>query len=655
MRYQRTILICIILLLSISTVSASELDIAREAGKEYAKADEIVMVDGPFFIKDKPYYTIDYMSIGELKGSLVYDPNKTAFITDKEIIRKALATKDLKSLTMWDPLFYSVGDSQKIPLAARYETQNVRNFATFSTITDEEMQLLEAFLQEYQELASSIAESSRITNSILYPNDRIKFSYSRASPGILVEVDQSQTQEGRFSYEGLETLINAYENAYPHYQDMASYLTEFGGGLEEYPPGARIREKWGVEMTKESILQEIYLVNQNGETMKTEIQLRKDILSYPYEKQIEQAEERLGKQKKGICGPTLILILGLLPLLLLFYFTKRPKRPSSVNPLLLLSILLIGIAVPVLSQDSTFKVPTAEELMSQKVESIEKVQIEILAEEIDEETVRDLLGGFRLIMEGEYVVVRGPYYYYGTPNYLFEIFKEGESTGKGFLVDASTLRLVADQRMAFQLMKTRFLADMIQTRPIYRDVNPLTIAEEVERAGPPLSIFLTNLTENMKMGQRLEESLISKPDFETVMNLTKTYVQGYIVLQNIERAAPSSDARSTTHGFLDKKVWLEAYARSMMGLSADEYLEARRAQYYGRTLNRLPLMQTLSAMGMRPSKAQIVHDLTSDLIYDNIYLWRLGRIRDPNLFARLAFKEGTYTLPQIPNATSPTE
>ncbi len=654
MRYQSTILVCIILLLSISTVSASELDIVRETGKEYVKIDEIVMVDGPFFIKDKPYYTIDYMSIGELKGSLVYDPTKTAFVTDKEIIRKALATKDLKSLTMWDPLFYSVGDSQKIPLAARYETQNVRNFATFSTITDEEMQLLEAFLQEYQELASSIAESSRITNSILYPNDRIKFSYSRASPGILVEVDQSQTQ-GRFSYEGLETLIKAYENTYSHYQDMAAYLTEFGGGLEEYPPGARIREKWGVVMTKESILQEIYLVNQNGETMRTEIQLRKDILSYPYEKQIEQAEERLGKRKKGICGPTAILILTIASLLILAYFKKRPNRPSSVNPLLLLSILLIGIAVPVLSQDSTFKVPTAEELMSQKMESIEKVQIEILAEGIDEETTRSLISGFRLIMEGESVVVRGPYYYYGTPNYLFEIFKEGESTGKGFLVDASTLRLVADQRMAFQLMKTRFLADMIQTRPIYRDVNPQTIAEEVERADPPLSVFLTNLTENMKMGQRLEESLISKPDFETVMNLTQTYVRGYIVLQNIERATPSTKAKAVTQGFLDKKVWLEAYARSMMGLSADEYLEGRRAQYYGRTLNRLPLIQTLSAMGMRPSKAQIVHDLASDLIYDNIFLWRLGRIREPNLFTRLAFKEGTFTLPKIPNATSPTE
>ena len=92
-------------------------------------------------------------------------------------------------------------------------------------------------------------------------------------------------------------------------------------------------------------------------------------------------------------------------------------------------------------------------------------------------------------------------------------------------------------------------------------------------------------------------------------------------------------------------LWLEAYGRVIKGLSADEYLEARRGQYRGRSLNRLPLMQQLAGMGMNPSKAQVVHDLTSDLIYDNTFLWHYGRVEDPNLFARLSFKEGTYTLP----------
>ncbi len=655
MTFKRTVYTLLILLLLVPAVSGTVLDSAREAGLQYVKFDEIVMADGPFFIQDQPYYILDYMTLGELEGSLVYDPAKKTFVTDQEIMRKALAIKDLKSLTMWDPLFFSVGDSSKIPLAARFETQNVRNFAAFSTLTDEEMQLLEAFLQEYQELASSIAESSKITNSILYPNDRIKFSYSRASPGILIDVDQSQTQ-GRFSYEGLETLIKAYENTYSHYQDMASYLMKFGGGLEEYPPGARIREKWEVVMTKESILQEIYLVNQNRETMKTEIQLRKDILTYPYEKQIDEAEKRLGLEKrKSICGPTLILILVLLPLLVLSYFKKIPPRPSFFIPFLMITIILAGIAVPALSQDATFKVPTAEELMSQKVRNIDEVPIEILAEDIDEENARDLLRDFRLIMEGESVIVRGPYYYFDNPVYLFDIVKDGESTGKGFLIDATTLRLIGDQRIAFQLLKTRFLADIIERKPLYKDIDIQAIAREAENAAPPLNLFLANLTENIETGTKLEENLILRPDFKTLMNLTRIYVQGYITLQKIERATPSTEAMTATKGFLGKKAWLEAYARSMMGLSADEYLEGRRAQYYGRTLNRLPLMQKLSAMGMRPSKAQIVHDLTSDLIYDNIYLWRLGRIRDPNLFARLAFKEGTYTLPQIPNATSPTE
>lgn len=650
MKAQKFAFICLILFFCISVVSATELDVVREAGKEYAKFREKLMIDGPFYVEDRPYYIVDYMFKEDVKGSLVYDLTYRQFVTDKEIMRKAFATRDLRSLTMWDPLFYAIGDSSKIPLAAKYETQNVRNFAAFSTITDEERDLLETFLEDYEKLARSIAETSELTNSILYPEGGVKFAYSRSPPNILIEIDESKARGG-FSYEAFAQLIDAYDRVYSNYQDLIFDLKSFAGGLEEYPPGAVIREKWEVEMTKEGLLQEINLVDQNGQALNNEIGLRRDILSYPYETQIKDAEERLGK-KRGICGPTSILILTLVSLLVLSYFRRRPPKPPFFIPLFLTTAILLWVATPVLSQGSTFEVPTAEELISQKISDVDKVPIEILAEGIDEGTARDLLRGFRLIMEGEGVYVRGPYYYYGRPNYLFDIVKDGESTGKGFLVDASALRLVASQRMAFQLLKTRFLADMIERKPLYRDVDAKAIAKEAEGAEPPLGVFLTNLTENIEAGKKFEEDLITRPDFETVMNLTKIYVQGYITLQNIERAAPSSDARAVTHGFLNEKVWLEAYARTMMGLSADEYLEGRRAQYTGRTLNRLPLMATLSAMGMSPSKAQVVHDLSSDLIYDNIFLWRLGKVKDPNLFARLAFKEGTFTLPKVLNQTS---
>jgi hypothetical protein len=51
-------------------------------------------------------------------------------------------------------------------------------------------------------------------------------------------------------------------------------------------------------------------------------------------------------------------------------------------------------------------------------------------------------------------------------------------------------------------------------------------------------------------------------------------------------------------------------------------------------------------MGLKPSKAQVAHDLTSDLIYDNVYIWRKGTITNPAIFARLAFREGTFTVPK---------
>ena len=469
MRLKIIVPLIFILLFSLTPlVSGSVLDEAREAGLKHVEIDEIILTDGPFFIKDQPYYILEYMSMGESKGSLVYNPAKKSFEKDNEIIRKALATRDLKSLTMWDPLFYSIGDSSKIPLGAKYETQNVRNFADFSNITREKRAVLETFLQDYERLASRIAETSKITNQILHPNDRIKLIYSRTRPNYRVEVDEETTQ-GRFSYEGFEELISAYDKAYFEYSVMTNRLKEFGGGLEEYRPGAKIREKFEVEMTKESILEEIYLVDQNGEALRTEIQIRKDILSYPYNDQIDKSMDRLGEKKKGICGPSIVLILMLLPLLLIFYYRKKPPSTSLIISLLLLTIIFVLSASPALSQEATIKIPTALELMSQKITDTEKVPIEILAYGIDEEKAREMLEGFQLIMEGESVIVRGPYYYSGTPNYFFDIVKDDESTGKGFLVDATQLRLVANQRMAFQLLKTRFLKEMIEQKPLFKD------------------------------------------------------------------------------------------------------------------------------------------------------------------------------------------
>lgn len=607
------------------------------------------MVDGPFYLADRPYYVIDYMLRGESKGSLVYDPTLKEFVTDSEVMRKVFATRDLKTLTLWDPLFYAIGDYTKIPLAAKYETQNVRNFAEFAILTEEEQRQLDLFLEDYEKLSEDIAECSKVTNSILYPKEAYSFKYSRSPPNILIEIYETSAR-GHFSYEGFQQLLKIYDKIYSDYLQLGLDLNAFAGGLEEYPPGTTIREKWEIVVTKESILKEIELANMNAQKLDSEISVRKDILSWDYRDRISMAKERLGIEevprapKKGICGPTFVLLIALT---LIFLLYKR----RLILPILLTGAVLALISTPILSQE--FRIPTPEELISQKVTSPEEVSIEIAATGIDEATAKEVLRGFPLFLKGESVVVRGPYYYYGEPNYIFDIVKGKEPTGYLFLVDAVNFRLIGDQRKAFQLQKARFLADLIEGKPLYQGANIEAIAEEAEKATtPPLDMFLSNLTENIREGKKLEQEMVERPDFETLKELTKHYIQGFILLQNIERLTSPSEAMKLTHGFSERMLWLEAYGRVSRGLSADEYLEARRSQYRGRTLNRLPLMQQLAGMGMLPSKAQVVHDLTSDLLYDNIFIWHLEKVEDPALFARLAFKEGTFTMPSIFNTTT---
>ena len=631
-----------------SSVSASDIDTLREAGANYIQG-EVMMIDGPLYVNDQPYYVIDYMLLGEVRASLVYDSASKRFVTDNEIMRKVFATKDLKSLVIWDPLFYAIGDYTKIPLAAKYETQNVRNFAGFASLTGEERAQLNTFLEDYEKLARDIAECSRITNSILYPEETYLFEYSRSPPNIVVEIYGSSAR-GHFSYEGFEQLLGIYDKIYSDYLQLGLDLNAFAGGLEEYPPGTTIREKWEVVLTKEGILKEIELVGANGQVLDDEIAVRGDILSWPYDTRIDTARERLGitEEEEGVkkvYGPLLILLIGLAVLFLL-RFRRKLLGPSVF--IFLAAMILAGTAASL----SSSSIPSYEELISQKITNVSQVQIEISAEGIDEETARDILEGFPLLLEGEGIIVRGPYYYDGQPNYIMDIVKDGEPTGYLFLIDGTTHRMVGSQRTAFQLQKARFLADMIKGKALYQDVNISALAEEAEKTDiPPLELFLTNLTINAEEGKGLEQTHIERPDFETVRELAQHYLRAFVLLQNIERVTSPTEAKAITHNFSEQMLWLEAYGRVTKGLSADEYLESRMGKYRGRSLNRLPLMMDITATGINPSKAQVVHDLTSDLFYDNTFLWHLGKVEDPNLFARLAFKEGTFTLPGTANTT----
>jgi hypothetical protein len=652
--------ILLICLLTIQPVFADARDNVRKAGAEYAKPLEVIMVDGPMYANGHAYYVADYVNPDSIvAASLVYDTSSRNYVSDEETIRKVLATKDLKKLTTADPLFFALGDPSNLLFASKYETENVRNFAFFSSITPEERNILEIFLQDYEKVMEDVANVSTITQDILYWDNSLEIHYFNSPPSVEMELKEGFSG-GRFSYEDFEKLVSSYDSLYNDYLKLSTDLAAFAGGLPEYQPGAIIREKWEVQITKEGILEEIELIEENGAQMRIDIDLRKDILSHPYTPQISEAAKRLGvnpnSSSKGVLSSitnvlikfkTIIFGIFGIGALILFHRDRKPPEKGLQHILLAGTVLLSLIALPISYGDSLVKIPTMGELISQKVGINETVPYNNLAIGIDDNVVEELILGFRLMFKGETVEVRGPFNYYDKPYYFFDIKRENVSTGHGFLVDAEKYRLVGDQRKAYQLLKTLLFSDLLKDKPLYTGENPDLIEKVAkETLESPLDFFLTNLSVNVREGVALEKELIENPDFKILLNLTEHYVEAFVLIQNINQLIPLKDSEKLTGG-LSKKLYLfDAYSRATRGLSSQEYLQGRIAQYRGRTLNRLPLISSLSIMGLKPSKAQVAHDLTSDLIYDNVYIWRKGTITNPAIFARLAFREGTFTVPK---------
>ena len=633
---------------------------AREKGLQYAKPLEVVMVDGPFYVAGDSYYVAEYVKPdSSTAASLVFDESSSTFTSNPETIRKVLATKDLKKLTVADPLFFALGDPSLLVWASKYETQNVRNFAGFSSITTEERNILEVFLKDYEDVMNRVANASFLTQNILYPDDAIEINLIVSPPSIEVEL-RKDFSGGHFSYEGFEALLSSYDALYHDYLRLSSDLAAFAGGLPEYQPGAIIREKWDVQITKEGILAEILLIEENGAQIKSDIDLRRDVLSYPFEMQVKEAQKRHGMNPTpppsgvasvitGLFARIKNLVLGLFGLGGFILIARRRGPPGKgLLHIVLIGILLAGLLTPIVSYSvSEEPIPTMEELISKKVGAGDAIPYTNLAKGLNDSVVEELLGGFRLVFKGETAEVRGPYSYYKKPYYFFDLKKDGASTGNGFLVDAESFRLVGDQRQAYQLLKTLLFAELLKKKPLYVDIDAGVIERHAkETLESPLDLFLANLSVNIKEGAALEQELVKNPDFELLLNLTGHYVEAFILMQNINQLTGERESLRLTEGFSKKLFTLDSYSRATRGLSSQEYLQGRTAQYRGRTLNRLPLIEGLSLMGLRPSKAQVAHDLTSDLIYDNVYLWRKGTINNPNLFARLSFREGTFTMPE---------
>jgi hypothetical protein len=97
----KNLLLFFMIFLLLSPVSADEGVVVRESGLEYAKPLEVIMVDGPLYVDQHPYHVADYIKPdSSVSASLVFDPISMKFISDPELIRKVLATKDLKKLTL---------------------------------------------------------------------------------------------------------------------------------------------------------------------------------------------------------------------------------------------------------------------------------------------------------------------------------------------------------------------------------------------------------------------------------------------------------------------------------------------------------------------------------------------------------------------------
>gem|GEM_PF-2309924 len=599
---------------------------------KYLKPGEVLMIDGPFYAGGKEYYAVDFLTRAEIKASLIYDATSRSFVDENEVMRKVFAARDLKRLTIFEPLFYAVGDGEKLIVASAYETQNVKNFASFASLTKEEKDALNLYLADYEELMRDVASVSKKTSEMLYPENDVQIIYADSPPSLDIEI--KNYTKGRFSYEGFEALIKEYDELHKDYRKLVQDLRFFTGELEDYPPGTTIREKWGIKATKESILSGVDLVDANGDIIREEIDVRKNILNWSYQKEIDEARKRLGKKESsGIISSVLSSFKNILRRITSLFGSVFAMIPS------------------VYSQEAigTANVPTMNELIDKKITDASKVKYKIEAEGIDEMTVRAIIYGYPLLLEGESVAVKGPYYYYGEPNYMIYILKDDVPTGYGFLVNAADYTLVGSQRKAFQVVKTLMIVEVIKNKPIYSKISDEeieAIKKNSQEAPIPLDSFLLNLSLNMAEGKKLEAELISKPDFSTLLSLTRKYREAFAILSNIERLIPDREIKNLTRGFYDSLPALDAYFRAIQGLSADEFMRGRMGQYRTRTLNRMPLIETMVAMGLKPSKAQITNDLTSDLIYDNVYLYRLGAPRDPAIFARLAYKEGIFVLPE---------
>lgn len=580
----------ILILITAVPVYSADFDSLREEAS--TDADDIIMVDGPFYVDDKPYYTLDFMQAGKSRETKVYGENLKE--TGGRTARKVLAVRDMKYILIADPLFYAPGDYDLIVQAAEYDIQNARNVAELSEITAEERAKIEEYFEHYRQTARDVAEVSRITGEILYPSGALEIKDEGSPRAYEISLDTSKT--GYYSYEGFEELVSAYEKTVEDYRVMVADLKAYSD----------VRAFAGQDKTDEMLDN----LSSHVDALGVKVLVRGELI------------RELGRP--SLCGPSFVLLLSVIPPLL-----RRSRRALPLAIALILPLTML--AASGWSAEET--IPTPDELALQ-IEDIENVPIYIDTREgadIDSQTVRNILredpSAAYSILKGESVTVIGPYHYYGQTWYILEISENGEPAI--VFVKADTLDLVRNQGMANQILKAVRVAKTLEEDPIYTSKSALDVRKHLSAqlslmdSDDPARPFIEQEISNLETGEDLEKQLIEEPDFETLDKLNENLLQGFIILSDIERITSKEEAADLTSGFTVNIPRIETIVIISTGLTAGEHYVGKKARYKKRSLIKFPVLKGLAEAGERPSKGYFLsYYIIKDTIYDNELIYQ---------------------------------
>ncbi|MBU2560650.1 hypothetical protein KKA03_07130 [archaeon] len=580
--------IAIFLTIIAPLVYSLDYNIIREAASP--EAHDLIMADGPFYISGDAYYTLDIIE-GNSRETRVYSEDL------KEVkgrtARKVLAVRDMKYILIADPLFYAPGNHELLIEAGEYDIQNTRNVAEISDLTPEEREKLEEYFEHYRDLMKDLAEVSKLTGDILYPENSLEIKDDWTTFSYDVTVDESN--KGHYSYEGFEDLIDAYEKVVEDYRILTNDIREISNMR-----GFVGQDQFNIQLN---------MLDEHADDLEVEVFLRAQLIY------------ALGLP--SLCGPSFLLLFALVPLIL---WTQRRAIPHAITPTLLPLAIFIAIA-------SAATIPTPAELYEATVE-ISEVPVYMDTQpgaEIDEGLARNILEmyyNFPYIMQGEIVTIRGPYYYYTQPYYLFEIAKDAVPSGL-VLVEAESMVAFRNQQMAFDISKAARVAATLERDPIYASKSALDVKNHLKsqlagmQADDPVSEFVEQEIENLETGAALEKALIERPDVKTLNELNDNLLEGYIILTNIERTTSTEEANEITNGFIVNIPRIEAISIISSGPTAEEYYIGKKSRYLRRSLVKVPTLEGLAMLGEPPTKGYFLsYYLTKDTIQDNVLVYR---------------------------------